>query len=96
MAYKVETLIWADGTHFHHYRNVPPSTKQDWLDWANKELARGSTRELVIKITSDNNFINIIQVTDLSEQAALQTKRWMQSTYNSLPAHTGKMLGKMA
>lgn len=95
MAYKVETLIWADGTHFHHYRNDAPYTKQDWLDWANKELSRGSTRELVIKITSDHNFINVLQAVDLSEQAAKQTKRWMQSTYNSLPIHANKMLGKM-
>ena len=79
MAYKVETLIWADGTHFHHYRNIPASTKQDWLNWANKELARGSTRELVLKITSDESFINVLHAEGLSEQAAKQTKRWMLS-----------------
>ena len=94
MAYKVETLIWADGTHFHHYRNGALREKEDWQDWAISEIAGGSTRELVLKIYSDNDFVNILHAEGLSEQAAKQTKRWMQATYNSLPAHNGKMIGK--
>lgn len=94
MTYKVETLVWTDGTHFHHYRNIAPSTKQDWLDWADGELRRGSTRELVKKITSDHNFVNILQGEGLSEAAAKERKRWLQRAYDSIPAHEGRMLGK--
>lgn len=97
MAHKVETLVWSDGTHFHHYRNIAPATKQDWIDWATKVAndPHQGTRELVKKINADTDFVVVLHGKDMSEAAAKERKRWLQRAYEMLPAHEGRMIGKL-